>query len=61
MISATLVFKNSTLFFVCKRCGELWEVHGVTFALYRLDGADMSREEALRFLNGEGCPACWGR
>jgi hypothetical protein len=35
----------------CKFCGEPWDAFGV------LHG-DMTREEAKRFLRGEGCPCC---
>jgi len=35
----------------CAKCGEPWDAYGV------LHG-DMTKEEAKRFLNGEGCPCC---
>ena len=36
----------------CALCGEPWDAYGVRHVL------DMTREEALRFLQGEGCPSC---
>ncbi len=36
----------------CALCGEPWDAYGVRQFL------DMTREEARRFLHGEGCPSC---
>jgi hypothetical protein len=36
----------------CALCGEPWDAYGVRHHL------DMTREEARRFLRGEGCPGC---
>jgi hypothetical protein len=36
---------------VCNRCGEPWDAYGVRHG-------DMTAEERMRFLAGEGCPCC---
>ena len=36
----------------CALCGEPWDAYGVRHHL------DMTREEASRFLQGQGCPSC---
>lgn len=41
----------------CAKCGEPWEAYGVRQAELH-DLGDMSREQARRFSNGEGCPTC---
>jgi len=35
----------------CARCGEPWDAYGVR-------NGDMEKNEAARFLKGEGCPCC---
>lgn len=35
----------------CRKCGEPWDSYGVRHG-------DMTPEEAIRLLRGEGCPAC---
>ena len=41
----------------CKKCGEPWDFAGVLMSLKGEDG-DMSKQEAERFMAGEGCPCC---
>jgi hypothetical protein len=43
--------------YFCAKCGEPWDAYGVRIAL---KGAvsDMTKEEAERFMNAEGCPCC---
>ena len=41
----------------CAKCGEPWDYWGVYSALKHDDG-DMTKEEAERFMRGEGCPVC---
>jgi hypothetical protein len=41
----------------CKKCGEPWDGYGVRMAL-KYDQGDMTQEEAIRFVKGEGCPSC---
>jgi len=41
----------------CAKCGEPWDYWGIKEALEGRDG-DMTKEEAERFMKGEGCPAC---
>jgi len=36
----------------CAKCGEPWDSYGVHHHI------DMTKQEARRFLAGEGCPAC---
>lgn len=36
---------------ICRKCGEPWEAYGI-------EHGDMTKPEAKRFLNGEGCPSC---
>jgi hypothetical protein len=37
----------------CKRCGEPYELLGIT--------DDFTDEERVRFWAGEGCPCCYGK
>lgn len=41
----------------CAKCGEPWDSYGVIASLKSSDG-DMTKEEAERFMKGEGCPCC---
>jgi hypothetical protein len=43
--------------YYCNRCGEPWDAYGVRTAL-RGEASDMTREEAEKFMRGEGCPCC---
>ncbi len=38
----------------CQRCGESWDAYGVRHG-------DLTGEERVRFLKGEGCPSCFGK
>jgi len=43
----------------CKKCGEPWDFSGVYAAIRgREEEADMTKEEAEKFMRGEGCPCC---
>jgi len=35
----------------CAKCGEPWDAYGIR-------NGDMEKDEAARFLKGEGCPCC---
>lgn len=39
----------------CSKCGEPWDSFGITHCIGE---GDMTREEAIRFRHGEGCPSC---
>jgi hypothetical protein len=43
--------------YYCPKCGEPWDAYGVKLAL-KGEVSDMTREDALRFMRGEGCPVC---
>jgi hypothetical protein len=45
--------------YYCPICGEPWDAHGVWLAL-KGKPSDMTKEEAEKFMNGEGCPCCKG-
>jgi hypothetical protein len=44
--------------YICPVCGEPWDRAGVRDGLEGRKDGDMSREEALLFINGWGCPCC---
>jgi hypothetical protein len=44
--------------YICPVCGEPWDASEVRAALRGEKDAAMTKEEAERFLNGEGCPSC---
>jgi len=43
--------------YFCSVCGEPWDAYGVRIAL-KGEVSDMTKEEAERFMRGEGCPCC---
>lgn len=38
--------------YICPKCKEPWDKVGVD------DMTDMDKDEAKKFLNGDGCPCC---
>jgi hypothetical protein len=43
--------------YYCNKCGEPWDAKGVKMAL-KGETSDMTKEEAEKFIRGEGCPSC---
>jgi hypothetical protein len=43
--------------YYCSVCGEPWDAYGVHIAL-KGEISDMTKDEAERFIKGEGCPCC---
>jgi hypothetical protein len=41
----------------CRKCGDTWDSYGIRMAV-KYDKGDMTREEAIKFVKGEGCPSC---
>ena len=42
----------------CPKCGEPWDSYSLQPGIYNSGDGDLTRGEAMAFLEGKGCPSC---